>query len=361
MNIGHDVSSIGSQMTEILIPQHSSQRAVDAKEDGISVGNKAAEKTNEGVKDGPQKNGKKDASKSKPVENVGEKLEKHKIGGKSNEWKKVAKKTAAESSLSVVVDSITKSSTNDDTPVSHLKALKVVLSRPTGQKVFTALSPSSGSDRAVKDLEKKYDPGNMQDNASTMPFTVDEPQIAEDISEKKKKHKKAKDRDKHHSKEHKRKDKRKYKEHKKSKTKDEEKKYIKLRPEKLCLKRSGEHILSDEVPAPKIPKLKIRFGSSSNGINASPSGIASATSPTILTSALSSVHPSEKDVPSLVNQNSQVMQRTVKIEDTAASSPYTSLSSDGNIKSRKRQPVTKAELKALPKLPLKARTCGTKE
>uniref|UniRef100_A0A8R1XYG1 BTP domain-containing protein n=1 Tax=Onchocerca volvulus TaxID=6282 RepID=A0A8R1XYG1_ONCVO len=343
MNDGHDVSSVGSQMAEILKPQHSSQRAGDVKDDGVSDGNKAGEKINEGVKDGSQKNGKNDASKSTPVENVRGKLEKHKIGGKSNEWKKVAKKTTAESSLSVIVDSITKSSTNDDTPVSHLKTLKVVLSRPTGQKVFTALSPSSGTEQTVKDVEKTYDSGNMQGNASITPFTVDEPQIAKDICEKKKKHKKEKDRSKHHSKEHKRKDKRKYKEHKKSKTKDKEKKYIKLRPEKLCLKRSGEHILSDEMPTPKIPKLKIRFGSNSNGINASPSGIVSATSPIILTSALSSVQPSERDVPSLVDQNSQVMQPTNKVEDTAASSPYTSLRSDGNIKSRKRQPVTKAE------------------
>lgn len=49
--------------------------------------------------------------------------------------------------------------------------------------------------------------------------------------------------------------------------------------------------VSDEMPTPKIPKLKIRFGSNSNGINASPSGIVSATSPIILTSALSSVQP----------------------------------------------------------------------
>lgn len=89
------------------------------KDDGVSDGNKAGEKINEGVKDGSQKNGKNDASKSTPVENVRGKLEKHKIGGKSNEWKKVAKKTTAESSLSVIVDSITKSSTNDDTPVSR--------------------------------------------------------------------------------------------------------------------------------------------------------------------------------------------------------------------------------------------------
>lgn len=52
---------------------------------------------------------------------------------------------------------------------------------------------------------------------------------------------KEKDHDKHRSKEHKRKDKKKSKEHKKDKAKDKEKKYIKLRPEKLCLKRGGEH------------------------------------------------------------------------------------------------------------------------
>lgn len=53
---------------------------------------------------------------------------------------------------------------------------------------------------------------------------------------------------------------------------------------------------------------------------------------------------SERDVPSLVDQNIQVMQTAIKIEDAEATSSYTSLKPDGNIKPRKRQPVTKAEV-----------------
>ncbi|MCP9266388.1 PHD-finger [Dirofilaria immitis] len=379
INDDHNGSGVGSQMAEILIPQQSSNSLISENLhilasivrlhfasvalllqvlSGCSIFLKGFNgslcksfNSEEGVKDETQKNGEKDTSKSTLVENVRGKLEKRKFGEKSNEWRKGPKKSTADSSLSVVVDNIIKSSATDDNPISQdLKALKVVLSRSTGQKVFTALSPSSDIERVVKDVEQKYDAGNMQRSAS---IAVDESQGAGDICEKKKSI------GRHHNKEHKRKDKRKYKEHKKSKTKDKERKYIKLRPEKLCLKRSGEHILSDEISAPKIPKLKIRFGSNSSGVSASSSGIISATSPTILTSTLSSLKSSEKDLPSLIDQNIQVTQPTVKVEDLAT--PYASLKSDGNIRPRKRQPVTKAELKALPKLPLKAKTCGTKE
>uniref|UniRef100_A0A1I7VDE2 Bromodomain associated family protein, variant n=1 Tax=Loa loa TaxID=7209 RepID=A0A1I7VDE2_LOALO len=362
MNDGQSASSGGLQVTEVLTPQHFADRTGDVEEDDISDGSKAVEKVKEGIKDEAQKNGKRNASKNTLDEITKGKSERRKVGEKANEWKKIVKKTTAKSSLSGTVDGITKCSITDNTPASQdLKTLKVVLSRSTGQKIFTALSPSSGTERAVKEVEQKRDPESVQGDASTITFTVDESQVAESICEKKKKHRKEKDRDKHHSKEHKRKDKKKCKEHKKSKTKDKEKKYIKLRPEKLCLKRPSEHILPDEMPAPKIPKLKIRFGSNSSGVNASPSGIVSATSPDILTSALPSTQLSGRDIPSLVDQNIQVIQPAIKLEDTETTSPYTSFKSDGNIRPRKRQPVTKAELKALPKLPLKTRTFGTKD
>lgn len=123
-----------------------------------------------------------------------------------------------------------------------------------------------------------------------------------------------------------------------------------------------------EILAPKIPKLKIRFGSNSSGVNTSPSDIVPATSPTLLTSfsqlqvlPLFMVHiicsccfssvpvlllnnfRSEGDVSSLVDQN-QVMQPVINLEDIGTTSPYTFLKSDGNTKPRKRQPVTKAEV-----------------
>ncbi|KAL3981834.1 Bromodomain associated family protein [Acanthocheilonema viteae] len=354
LNDDHSTNDAGLQMTQILVPQHSSNSASDV-EDGIRNGSNAIEKAKEGMKDGAQQNDKKDPSRSTVVEIAKGNLKKRKTGEKGCERKKVARKAAVENSLSVVIDDIAKNST---TLSQDIKALKVVLSRPTGQKIFTALSPSSGTERAVKEVEQKCDSGSVQGAASITPSSVDEPQIAESICEKKK-HRKEKDRDKHHSKEHKRKDKEKYKEHKKSRTKDKEKKYIKPRPEKFCLKRSGEHILRDEMPAPKIPKLKIRFGSNSSGVNASPSV---STTSTILTSSLSSDQLSERSIPSSVDQNIQVMQSANKLEDREMTNPlHTSLKSDVNIKPRKRQPVTKAELKALPKLPLKARTCGTKE
>uniref|UniRef100_A0A1I8EAP7 PHD-type domain-containing protein n=1 Tax=Wuchereria bancrofti TaxID=6293 RepID=A0A1I8EAP7_WUCBA len=349
VNIGVN-DGVDLQMTEVLIPQQFANRTGNIEEDGINGGSKAVEKVKEErLKDEAKKNDKRGAGKSTLDEIAKGKIEKCKVEEKDIEWKKVTKKTAIENSLSVIFGGMAKSSATDNTPLSQdLKALKVVLSRTTGQKLFTALSPSSDTERVIKDVEQKCGPGKV---------AVDKSWIAESICEKKKKHRKEKDRDKHHNKEHKRKDKKKCKEHKKDRTKDKEKKYIKLRPERLCLKRPGEQILPDEMPAPKIPKLKIRFGSNSSGINGSPTGIVSATSPTLLTSALSS----ERNIPSLDDQNIQVMHPAIKLEDAEVSNPYTSLRPDGNIRSRKRQPVTKAELKALPKLPLKARTCGTKE
>ncbi|CAG9537347.1 unnamed protein product [Cercopithifilaria johnstoni] len=359
VNDDHSASGAGLQTPEVLLPQHSSVSAGDVGEDGISDGSKAIQKAKEEVKDGIQQSDKRDPSRSTVVEIAKGKLEKQKFGEKGCEWKKAARKTAAEDSLSMIIDGIAKNSTTDNIPPPQdLKALKVVLSRSAGQKVFTALSPSSGTERAAKEEEQKCDPGSVQSGANINPFSNDESQVAESIYEKKK-HRKEKDRDKHHSKEHKRKDKEKYKEHKKSKTKDKEKEYIKLRPEKLCLKRPGEHILPDETPTPKIPKLKIRFGSNSSGVSASPSV---STTSTILTSTLSSDQLSERDNLSLVDQSIQIMQPTNKLEVAEATNPFhASLKSDVNIKPRKRQPVTKAELKALPKLPLKARTYGTKE
>nr|CDQ00522.1 BMA-TAF-3, isoform j [Brugia malayi] len=354
INNGHTPSGVDLQMTEVLIPQQFANRTGNVEDDDTNGDSKAIEKVKEeGLKDEAKKNDKRGTSKNTLDEIAKGKIEKCKVEEKDSEWKKVTKKTAIENSLSVIFGGMAKSSAADNTPLSQdLKALKVVLSRTTGQKLFTALSPSSDTGRVAKDAEQKYGPGKV---------AVDKSLIAESICEKKKKHRKEKDRDKHHNKEHKRKDKKKCKEHKKDRTKDKEKKYIKLRPERLCLKRPGEQILPDEMPAPKIPKLKIRFGFNSSGITGSPTSIVSATSPTLLTSALSSTQLSERNIPSLDDQNIQVMHPAIKLEGAEATSLYTSLRPDGNIRPRKRQPVTKAELKALPKLPLKTRTCGTKE
>uniref|UniRef100_A0A915PEQ8 PHD-type domain-containing protein n=1 Tax=Setaria digitata TaxID=48799 RepID=A0A915PEQ8_9BILA len=359
---GNSDRGVGAQVNETLKSQNSTNRTGEQlQEDHMNDISKIMEKTKEGVKDkdGVQKNSKGDVSKNMVVGSVKGKLEKRKVVEKCSEWKKVVKKPA-ENSLSAVVDGTTKSS-NDSTPASQdLKTLKVVLSRSTGQKMFTAFSPSSNTDRTIKDVEQKYEPGNVFGGTNASQCTADESQTAES-SEKKKKHRKEKDRDKHESKDHKRKDKRKYKEHKKDKTKDKEKNHTKLRPEKLCLKRPGEHFLSDEVPAPKIPKLKIRFGSNSSGVGTSPTGVVSANSPTVPAPTLSSVQPSERDVSSSVDQNIDVVQPTIKLDDIVSSDPYAPLKSDGNSRPRKRQPVTKAELKALPKLPLKTRTYGAKD
>ncbi|VDK71934.1 unnamed protein product [Litomosoides sigmodontis] len=345
-----------------VVMYHSVNRVVlnagDVKDDGVNNGSKAVEKAKkEGVKDGIQKNEKRDPSRSAVVEIATEKLGKRKAGEKGCEWKKVARTTGTEISLSVHNDVI--NSTTDITPLlQDVRALKVVLSRSTGQKVFTALSPSSGTERAIKEVEQKCDSGSVQGGANVTPFSIDESQVSKNICEKKK-HRKEKDRDKYHNKEHKRKDKEKYKEHKKNKAKDDEKKCIKLRPEGTFLKRPGEHIPSGEMPTPKIPKLKIRFGSSSSTISASPSV---STTSTILTSTLSSDQLSERDNTSLAHQNTQVTQSANKVEDAEATNLFhTCFKSDVNIKPKKRQPVTKAELKALPKSPLKARTCGAKE
>lgn len=63
------------------------------------------------MKDGTRKNEKRDDVRSTLDEIAKGKLEKRKVVEKGNESHKVAKKTAVESSLSVIIDGITKSST----------------------------------------------------------------------------------------------------------------------------------------------------------------------------------------------------------------------------------------------------------
>uniref|UniRef100_A0A0R3RY12 BTP domain-containing protein n=1 Tax=Elaeophora elaphi TaxID=1147741 RepID=A0A0R3RY12_9BILA len=89
------------------------KRAGDVGEDGIGDGNKPVEKAKEeGVKDGAVQNEKRDPS---IVEIAKGKLEKRKLGEKSCEWKKIARKTATENSLSVIVDGAAKNLTIDNT------------------------------------------------------------------------------------------------------------------------------------------------------------------------------------------------------------------------------------------------------
>lgn len=58
-----------------------------------------------------------------------------------------------------------------------------------------------------------------------------------------------------------------------------------------------------------------------------------------------SIFRSERDIPSLAYQNIQVMQPANKVEDAEATNlSHTSFKSDVNIKPKKRQPVTKAEV-----------------
>lgn len=94
------------------------------EEDRISHVNKAVEKAKEeGVKERTQQNDKGDPSKSAAVEIAKEKSEKRKVGEKDGEWKKVARKTTIECSLSVINDRILKNSTTDNIPVPHKSSI----------------------------------------------------------------------------------------------------------------------------------------------------------------------------------------------------------------------------------------------
>lgn len=80
----------------------------------------------EGVKDGTQKNDKRDSSKSTVVEIATEKLGKRKAEEKGCEWKKVARMTATENSLSVRSDA--KNSTTDNNPLPRKSSIFMCLS-----------------------------------------------------------------------------------------------------------------------------------------------------------------------------------------------------------------------------------------
>ncbi|VDN04853.1 unnamed protein product [Thelazia callipaeda] len=228
---------------------------------------------------------------------------------------------------------------NEDTKVDDVvatqdsKALKMVLSRQSGQKEFTAFSPSNGTNQTEKDIEPKFGDVDVASHGSGN-------------LEKKKKHRKDKDRGKHHNKEHKGKDRKEYKgkdKKEKDKEKGKEKDYGKVGLPAGNLKRPPERIPVD-VPAPKIPKLKIRFGSNSDG-----------TSPAVMPVPSAQISEGKTVLPA--DENARRMHSSFKAENEMVPS------SKPTAPKRLRKPsvMTKGELKALPKLSSKSKTSEIKE